>query len=733
MDGVVAGSQAGGCDDIAARVHRTLRCAAVGQRTAQQRARLTVDKTAVTHTVVAAPSETVIGLRDRVGANSQGGGVHRQHPVHIADAVIAAAQSARNDGVAARIHRALRCAAVGQRTAQHRARLTAGQTAVGNTVIAAPGKAVIGFSGSVGGDSKCCLVNGAGGVIDIVHGVIVAAVAIVDGDPGKGDGLVGARVFVGKCKNTAGQAVAAEQCACRHAWRPARARRAIVSLDHVGGGDGQGRLVHRQRTVHIAYGVVAGSQAARSDGVAARIHRTLRRAAVNQRAAQHRARITIAQAVVTRTVAAAVGLTVVDLCGSVGGDSKSCLVDGAGGVIGIAHGIIFAAVAILDGDPGEGDGLVDARVFVGKSKDAAGQTVAAEQRACHHAWRSGRARRAIVSLDHIGGSNGQRRRIHRQRTAHIVDAIAAGRQAARSDEVAARIHRALRRAAVSQRAAQPARPIAVDKAAVGDAVIAAPCLTIVGLAGGIGGDGQGRRPHRHAARVEYLIARPRGARTAHGAGRADGGGGGGACRPSEATGVYEAAGIRARLIQDAGDAYGRRRTVGLAGAGGDGDVGQRLDPRIGIARPPIGRAPCAVTGGRSEGAEGGPFAGGQPSGRAAAGIGVVLAGGGLVPIAAGDRAAGLIADQATQRAVARDQSLGIAVADGAVALKSRQTADIHARSVSGGSINAACRVAVADIASVGAHQSSCPGISGTAAESCRDTDIGVAIADATGG
>ena len=82
--------------------------------------------------------------------------------------------------------------------------------------------------------------------------------------------------------------------------------------------------------------------------------------------------------------------------------------DGAGRVVLISDGVIRAAVTVIHRDAGDRHGLVAAGVGIEKGEAAAGETVAAIQRAGGERSGSRRAGVAVVGFNDIAGADGQR-------------------------------------------------------------------------------------------------------------------------------------------------------------------------------------------------------------------------------------------------------------------------------------------------------------------------------------
>ena len=106
------------------------------------------------------------------------------------------------------------------------------------------------------------LADGAGRVVSVSHRIVVAAVAVVQGDAGYGHGLVArARICVSEGEGAAGKRIASEQRAAGHR-RCARCRGvAVVGLAHIAARERQvgSSGIHRLRAA--GEGVIAGKAA----------------------------------------------------------------------------------------------------------------------------------------------------------------------------------------------------------------------------------------------------------------------------------------------------------------------------------------------------------------------------------------------------------------------------------------------------------------------------------------
>ena len=102
----------------------------------------------------------------------------------------------------------------------------------------------------------------------------------------------------------------------------------------------------------------------------------------------------------------------------------------------------------------------------------------------------------IVGLTCSVGGHSEGRLVHRQGAVGKADGVVGAGQAARGNDVAARIGGALAVAAVAQGAAQHAAGLAVDKAVVRYAVAAAVGQAVVGFACGVGFEGERGFVHR---------------------------------------------------------------------------------------------------------------------------------------------------------------------------------------------------------------------------------------------
>ena len=153
---------------------------------------------------------------------------------------------------------------------------------------------------------------------------------------------------------------------------------------------------------------------------------------------------------------------------------------------------------------GRGDGLVQTDGRIAEVRSAGLQHQRFRTDAGLHAApvHDGHAVGAVVVLV-AGDQAGHRNRfgLHRQRAGVELNHIVSAGKPARRDGVAACMQCALAGAAVGQAAAEHCRGFPVDQAAVADARAAAVGLSVVGLAGVVGRDDQGRGKDRELAVV----------------------------------------------------------------------------------------------------------------------------------------------------------------------------------------------------------------------------------------
>ena len=217
------------------------------------------------------------------------------------------------------------CAGVAQSAAQNGLRLVVHKAAVGHTVAARVGGAVIGLGGIVGGDRERCLRDrpdgpaGTGGQCVVAQHRGACRCKVAAAERG-GHGL--ACACVGVVKRARGFTHAGALTCCKAGQSKVTRRQggspgAVVDL---GGG---ARQVHRngrhpcwadgQGAVCKVHRIVAAGQTRWRDGVAACIACALACAGVAQSAAQNGLRLVVHKTAVGHTVAACVGGAVIGL------------------------------------------------------------------------------------------------------------------------------------------------------------------------------------------------------------------------------------------------------------------------------------------------------------------------------------------------------------------------------------------------------------------------------------
>ena len=148
-DRVIRRGQPGGRERIAARVHRALGRAAVGQDPAKDGGALGVDEAGVGDAIAAGVSEPVVGLRSGVRRHGERDRADGQRAGDEIDEVVARSQATGRDRITARVDRSLGRTGVGERAAEHRRGLGVDEADVGHAVATGVSEPVIGFGSGV--------------------------------------------------------------------------------------------------------------------------------------------------------------------------------------------------------------------------------------------------------------------------------------------------------------------------------------------------------------------------------------------------------------------------------------------------------------------------------------------------------------------------------------------------------------------------------------------------------
>ena len=249
-------------------------------------------------------------------------------------------------------------------------------------------------------------VDGAGGVAGIAHGIVAAAVAVIHCHTRHRHRFVArAGRLAGKGKAAAGERVTRKQRTAAYRRRAAGRGAAIVGFGYVAGGQRQAGGRDVSGVTAAGEGVVAGqsacaiaqSQRAQGDCLAGANIFVDHRAGAGQGqcfAAHHIAQREDAGSHIRRAVVTARA-----------GQIDGALADRAGGVAGVTHRVVAAAVAIVQRHARNRYRLgACSRIGTDKGKCAARQRVAGEQRARRN--RSRRTRRrgvAVIGLADITG------------------------------------------------------------------------------------------------------------------------------------------------------------------------------------------------------------------------------------------------------------------------------------------------------------------------------------------
>ena len=193
---------------------------------------------------------------------------------------------------------------------------------------------------------------------------------------------------------------------------------------------------------------------------------------------------------VSDAVAPRVGQSIVSLAGRVGGDGQDDLTDLQRArhrsdrvIVGGSARRNDRIVAEVDG-PLRGAAIADRaaefRLGLAVDETGIGDAIAA------------REGQAVISLAEIGRRHGERRLVDRQGTVREGDGVIGRSKATRGDRVGAHVDRALGGADIGDAPAEDGRGFSVHEAGISDAVAATVGQTIIGLAEGMGGDGQRR-------------------------------------------------------------------------------------------------------------------------------------------------------------------------------------------------------------------------------------------------
>ena len=292
-DIVFDGRQAAGRDRVAARIHRALAVAAVGECATEDAGCIfvvAIHEALVGDAIAAAPGRAVVNARHIFGPHGEGTVGDGENAVLELHRVVGRRQARRRDDVTgADGCCTLAASAIGERALQHRGILTIDEAEILHAIAARVGVAVVRFAGVVGADHQRRRRDAAGhGRRVDVHLIVVPAIAVLDHELRRNAQGVTADTRCVVLLRKVGDGVAPGHRTADDGRRLTAVHRAVVGLAGRHRAQRDGAFVDGHWAADVGDLVICSGKPARRNAVAADMARTHAAAAEAERALQHR-------------------------------------------------------------------------------------------------------------------------------------------------------------------------------------------------------------------------------------------------------------------------------------------------------------------------------------------------------------------------------------------------------------------------------------------------------------